>query len=160
MAIQRRMHVVSSAEVIPVETALKVAFATTNMETVDQHFGSSKGFAIYAIDPEKFSLLEVAEFGAQNPDVEEDKLQEKIEMLAGCAAVFSQAIGASAIRQLVAVGVQPLKVSEGSPIKELLQSLQEQMRQGPSAWLVKAIERQKGPAFNEFGGLESELWDE
>ena len=45
-------------------------------------------------------------------------------------------------------------------IKELLHSLQEQMRLGPSAWLAKAIERQKGPTMQRFDDMESEGWDE
>lgn len=160
MAIQRRMQVVDSVDNNFIDTALKVAFATTDMETVNQHFGSSKGFAIYAIDPERYSLMEAAEFGKLQQDGDEDKLVEKINMLDGCAAVFSQAIGASAIRQLVAKGVQPLKVSEGSVIKDLLKSLQDQMRQGPSAWLAKAIERQRIPDMGRFDEMEAEGWDE
>jgi len=160
MVLQRRMYVVDSTESMPAEIALKVAFATTNMKTVNQHFGSAKGFVIYAVDPENFNLVEAAEFGGLNQDNEEDKLAEKINMLVGCAAVFSQAIGASAIRQLVAIGVQPLKVSEGSVIKDLLLSLQDQMRRGPSAWLAKAIERKKGSGMNHFDDMESEGWNE
>ena len=160
MAIQRRMQVVDSVDSSFIDSALKVAFATTDMETVNQHFGSAKGFAIYAVDPEKFNLIEAAEFGKLQQDGDEDKLVEKIHMLDGCAAVFSQAIGASAIRQLVASGVQPLKVSEGSIIKDLLISLQDQMRQGPSAWLAKAIERQSSPNMNRFDDMEAEGWDE
>ena len=45
------------------ETALKIAFATTDMETVNQHFGSAKSFAIYAVDMEDAQLLEAAQFG-------------------------------------------------------------------------------------------------
>ena len=160
MAIQRRMQVVDSVDNNFIDLALKVAFATTDMETVNQHFGSAKGFAIYAVDPERYSLMEAAEFGKLQQDGDEDKLAEKINMLDGCAAVFSQAIGASAIRQLVAKGVQPLKVSEGSVIKDLLMSLQDQMRQGPSAWLAKAIERQKVPDMGRFDEMEAEGWDE
>lgn len=160
MAIQRRMQVVDGADSNFIDTALKVAFATTDLETVNQHFGSAKGFVIYGVDPEKFGLVEVAEFGLSQQNGDEDKLIEKIHMLDGCAAVFSQAIGASAIRQLVASGVQPLKVSEGSVIKDLLKSLQDQMRQGPSAWLAKAIERQSVPGMNRFDDMESEGWEE
>lgn len=160
MVLRRHMHVVDSAESNSVEAALKVAFATTNMESVNQHFGTAKGFAIYAIDPDKYCLVEAAEFSLPHKDDEEDKLADKIDMLTGCAAVFSQAIGASAIRQLVAAGVQPLKVSEGSVITDLLKSLQDQMRQGPSAWLAKAIERQKMPNTNRFDAMEVDGWDE
>ena len=62
------------------DTALKVAFATTDMETVNQHFGSAKSFAIYAVDPDNYSLMEAAEFGKLKQDGNEDKLVEKINM--------------------------------------------------------------------------------
>ena len=78
------------------DTALKVAFATTDMETVNQHFGSAKSFALYAVDMENSELLEVAQFGELSQDGNEDKLSVKIELLSGCAAVYCQAIGGSA----------------------------------------------------------------
>ena len=45
------------------ETALKIAFATTDMDTVNQHFGSAKSFAVYAVDMDDAQLLEAAQFG-------------------------------------------------------------------------------------------------
>lgn len=142
------------------ETAIKVAFATTDMLHVDQHFGSAKSFAVYAVDPEQAELLEAAQFGDLAQDGNEDKLSVKIQMLDGCAAVYCQAIGASAIKQIIAQGIQPIKVHEGSTIKNLLSDLQAEMKSGPSSWLAKAINQHKAPDPQRFDAMEEEGWDE
>lgn len=142
------------------ETALKIAFATTDMETVNQHFGSAKSFAIYAVDMDDAQLLEAAEFGELRQDGNEDKLSVKIDLLDGCAAVYCQAVGGSAINQLMAKGIQPVKVHEGGRIKDLIVDLQNEMKAGPSSWLAKAINQHKTPGPERFNQMEDEGWDE
>lgn len=142
------------------ETALKIAFATTDMETVNQHFGSAKSFAIYAVNMDDAQLLEAAEFGELQQDGNEDKLSVKIELLNGCAAVYCQAVGGSAINQLIAKGIQPVKVHEGGRIKDLIVDLQNEMKAGPSSWLAKAINQHKSPDPERFNRMEDEGWDE
>jgi len=142
------------------ETALKIAFATTDMETVNQHFGSAKSFAIYAVNMDDAQLLEAAEFGELQQDGNEDKLSVKIELLNGCAAVYCQAVGGSAINQLIAKGIQPVKVHEGGRIKDLIVDLQNEMKAGPSSWLAKAINQHKTPDPDRFNRMEDEGWDE
>lgn len=141
-------------------TAIKVAFATTDMMHINQHFGSAKSFAVYAVDPERAELLEAAQFGELAQDGNEDKLSAKIQLLDGCAAVYCQAVGASAIKQLVAQGIQPIKVHEGSRIKDLIIDLQNEMKSGPSNWLAKAINQNKGPDPKRFDAMEEEGWKE
>ena len=142
------------------ETALKIAFATTDMETVNQHFGSAKSFAVYAVDMENAQLLEAAQFGELSQDGNEDKLSVKIELLDGCAAVYCQAIGGSAINQLIAKNIQPVKVHEGGRINDLIADLQNEMKAGPSSWLAKAINQHKSPDPERFDKMEDEGWDE
>jgi nitrogen fixation protein NifX len=142
------------------ETALKIAFATTDMETVNQHFGSAKSFAIYAVDMDDAQLLEAAQFGELQQDGNEDKLSVKIELLNGCAAVYCQAVGGSAINQLIAKNIQPVKVHEGGRIKDLIVDLQNEMKAGPSSWLAKAINQHKTPDPDRFKRMEDEGWDE
>ncbi len=142
------------------DTAIKVAFATTDMVHVNQHFGSAKSFALYAVDPERAELLEAAQFGELAQDGNEDKLSVKIQLLDGCAAVYCQAIGASAIKQIIAHGIQPIKVHEGSTIKSLINDLQHEMKAGPSSWLAKAINQNKDPDPQRFDAMENEGWEE
>jgi nitrogen fixation protein NifX len=155
------MHVVQSIDKRNLmETAIKVAFATTDMETVNQHFGSAKSFAVYAVDRENSELLEAAQFGELNQDGNEDKLSVKIDLLKGCAAVYCQAIGGSAINQLILKNIQPVKVHENSKIKDLIIDLQNEIKAGPSNWLAKAINLHKSPDPDRFKKMEDEGWDE
>jgi nitrogen fixation protein NifX len=161
MGISRRMQILPDPESTALmDTAIKVAFATSDLKTVNQHFGSAQTFAFYAVNPERGELLEVTEFGKLEQDGNEDKLGTKVALLEGCAAVYCQAIGASAVRQLVAKGVQPVKVQEGSAIAELVADLQAELVAGPSSWLAKAIARTKGPDAERFAEAEFQNWDE
>lgn len=141
-------------------TLLKVAFASSDRETVDQHFGSSRSFVIHGVNPTHTRLLSVAEFGDLDQDGNEDKLVSKLALLDGCIAVYCRACGASAVRQLLAVGVQPVKVAEAARIDELIEALQAELRDGPSTWLAKAIQRTQGGDSRRFDAMAAEAWDE
>lgn len=161
MSLTRRMQVLHpNPQETPMDTAIKVAFATTDMLHVNQHFGSAKSFAVYAVTPEQVKMLEAAQFGELAQDGNEDKLSVKLQLLDGCAAVYCQAVGASAIKQIVAQGIQPIKVHEGSSIKNLLEDLQTEMKSGPSSWLAKAINQNKGPDPERFNAMADEGWEE
>ncbi|TNE76735.1 MAG: nitrogen fixation protein NifX [Gammaproteobacteria bacterium] len=153
--LKRQLQVIDD---IDDSTLLKVAFATSDRLTVDQHFGSASSFVIYGVDADQEQLLTAIEFGDLDQDGNEDKLAVKLEVLQGCIAVYCRACGASALRQLMSVGVQPVKVSEGAVICELIRALQQELREGPSTWLAKAI-RRNGPTDNDrFDAMEAEGW--
>jgi nitrogen fixation protein NifX len=160
MSLTRRLHIVCEEEKKFMDTALKIAFATSDMNTVNQHFGSAKSFAVYAVNQDESQLLEAAQFGVLAQDGNEDKLSVKIDLLDGCAAVYCQAIGASAINQLIAKGIQPVKVHEGSKIADLLKDLQNELKAGPSSWLAKAMKKYQNPDPKRFDAMENEGWDE
>ena len=164
MSLQRHLKIVElnkdRVEDRFMETAIKVAFATTDMKTVNQHFGSAQAFAIYAVDIDKSLLVEVMQFSKLEQNGNEDKLIEKIDALQECIAVYSQAVGASAVSQLKSSNIQPIKVVPGSSITEMLKLLQEELRLGPSIWLARAIDQSKDREPARFDDMESEGWDE
>ena len=161
MTLTRRLQLVGcSIEDQWMASALKVAFATSDMQHVDQHFGAAEAFAIYAVDMEQACFVEASEFGRLDMDGNEDKLGVKIAVLEGCVAVYSQAVGASAINQLKAKGIQPMKVPPGAQIHDLLESLQQELREGPSSWLAKAITQATPADPSRFDRMEAEGWDE
>lgn len=162
MSLKRRLTIVdSSTEARKMEpTALKLAFASTDMKHVDQHFGSAKSFVIYAVDIEDARMLEVIQFGQLAQDGNEDKLVDKINALEGCVAVYSQAVGSSAVAKLKADGIQPVKVAAGTDISDMLESVQEELRSGPATWLARAIEAQRPVDPNRFKAMEQEGWEE
>jgi len=158
MQLQRQLRVVDP--VADIEASLKVAFATTDMKQVNQHFGSAKSFAIYAINSEQATLLEVAQFGRLDQDGNEDKLAIKMEALQGCGIVYSQAVGSSAVQQLLRLNIQPVRVEPGSRIADLIRSLQEDLVNGPSTWVAKALASHSRPDSNRFDRMEDEGWEE
>ena len=162
MTLNRRLKILDCAtDQRPMgDGALRVAFASTDMKTVNQHFGSAQSFVTYAVDPEQHKMLEVMQFGDLSQDGNEDKLVEKLEALDGCIAVYSQAVGASAVRQLKTLGIQPVKVTAGTLIEDLLDSIQDELRSGPATWLARAIDAQRPHNPNRFDDMEAEGWDE
>jgi len=161
MSIRRHLRIAAcDTEVLQMENSLKFAFASTDMQHVNQHFGSSRSFVIYAIDSERAVLVEVAQFEDGAQDGNENKLIEKMQVLAGCAAVYCQAVGGSAIRQLTSLGIQPVKVSENAEISELIDALQAELRDKPSTWLAQALKRQQPADHQRFDVMEAEGWQE
>lgn len=142
----------------PLPAMLKIAFATADRTRVDQHFGASEGFAIYAMDGERARLVEVAEFSRDAMDGNEDKLAARIDALAGCAAVYCLAVGGSAVRQLMAGGVQPIRLEEETPIERLLADLQRAVREANVPWIEKALRREKDA--ERFDRMAKEAWEE
>lgn len=137
---------------------LKVAFATSDRTTVDQHFGASLGFAIHAIDGERTRLVEVAEFPEESMDGNEDKLAQKISALAGCAAVYCLAVGGSAVRQLLAAGIQPFRLDEERNIDGLLDELRRAVHDGGVAWIDRIVRREADA--DRFERMAEEGWQE
>ncbi|BBE51000.1 Dinitrogenase iron-molybdenum cofactor biosynthesis protein [Ferriphaselus amnicola] len=122
--------------------SVKIAFATSDRRVVNQHFGAAEAFAIYEVDECSAHLVEVAEFIETAMDGHEGKLAAKIELLLDCAAVYCNAAGASAIQQLLAKGIQPMRVDEGSAIEVLLSGLQKNLVSDTPVWLAKHLKKQ------------------
>jgi nitrogen fixation protein NifX len=213
MALERRLRLVTAQEEKgKMDAAVKVAFATSDMKRVDQHFGAARSFAVYALSAEHARLKEVVAFGEQSlddrpgrgarsgpvggpmiggettgPDVDppeapgmhvrsqgrserglrgdasgrhEDRLSAKIEALDGCIAVYCQAVGASAIKQLRTKGIHAVKVPWGSEIRDLIETLQQELEAGPSAWLARAIAQNVPRDPSRFDSMEQEGWVE
>jgi nitrogen fixation protein NifX len=138
---------------------LKLAFATADRTRVDQHFGAATGFAIYVLDGERAKLVEVAEFPEEQMDGNENKLAAKIAALQGCAAVYCLAVGGSAVRQLLASGIQPVRLEASESIDFLLAQVRRAVRDGGVPWIDKAIRRQGGDA-ERFERMAEEGWQE
>ena len=139
---------------------IKVAFASTDRRRVNQHFGAAEGFVVYEISPDKATLVGVAEFAEEAMDGNEDKLTAKVDFLAGCAAVYVMAIGASAIKKLMAKGIQPIRVNEIDAVDDLLVEISSAMREGGVAWIDRALAAQvKQETADRFAAMDAEGWE-
>ena len=139
---------------------IKVAFASTDRTRVNQHFGAAEGFAIFEVSSQKATLVGIGEFAEEAMDGNEDKLGAKVDFLEGCAAVYVMAIGASAIKKLLAKGVQPIRVDEVDTIDDLLLDISKAMTDGGVAWIDRALAAQaKAQSEDRFASMEAEGWE-
>lgn len=141
-----------------IERSLRIAFATSDRKAIDQHFGSATAFAVYAISEGGAQFLEVLTFEAEAQDGNENKLIARIAALKDCDAVFSQAIGASAIGQLQKEGVHAQKTGKGASVSVLIAQIQKQMAAATPTWMAKALQEKKDP--NRFDEMDDEDWVE
>ena len=137
---------------------LRVAFASADRATVDQHFGAATGFVIYALDGERAQLVELAEFPPETMDGNENKLPAKIAALAGCAGVYCLAAGASAVKQLLAAGIQPVRLDDETAIEPLLKQISGAIKDGGIGWVDKAMRAKKDA--DRFDRMAEESWEE
>lgn len=141
-------------------STLKVAFASAGRQRVDQHFGAAESFLVYEVSPEQATLTGVGEFRPESMDGNEDKLAARVAFLTGCSAVFVLAVGASAIQQLLAQGIQPVRVDGERDIDTLLADLGNAIRDGGVPWIDRALAaRRKADNADRFRQMEAEGWD-
>ena len=154
----RHLKLIHSTEDAPI-MSVKIAFASSDRKQVDQHFGAAEAFAIYELSEDDARLVEVAEFTDSDTvmDGHEGKLAGKIALLGGCAAVYCNAVGASAIKQLLAAGIQPMKVVEGMAIDELLCGLNQSLTGNAPPWLAKNLKPRDA---GRFDAMDEEGWQE
>ncbi|MEA9393252.1 NifB/NifX family molybdenum-iron cluster-binding protein [Acerihabitans sp. TG2] len=104
--------------------ALRVAFASSDLQVVNQHFGSTPRLVIYGVKPDRVTLLQVTDFIVQ-PGHDLDKLSCRIAALEGCLSLYCVAVGDSVFRQLLRVGVRAVNVPADTAITQLLTELQQ-----------------------------------
>jgi nitrogen fixation protein NifX len=129
--------------------AMKVAFATEDMQHVDAHFGWARNIVIYEVEPEGARLVEALRFeGDLEEDGNEDKLAPKLAAISDCAIVYVAAIGGSAAARVVNARVHPVKVPQPEAIATLLAKLVEVLNGTPPPWLRKALMKGRKPAMD------------
>lgn len=128
---------------------MKVAFATTDGNLVDEHFGRAGMFAVYELTKNDYRFVETRKF-ADGEDAaitgtkdmgqaHEDKVQAKVDRLADCKLVYLTEIGGPSAARLVKKGIMPMKVRNLTYIEEALDRLLETIRKSPPPWLRKAM---------------------
>lgn len=122
---------------IPEDNRVKIAFASSDNDSVNQHFGSASQFSIYGISVEKWQLIELVEFSKAPAGHNEDKLKLRVNALNECSAIYCNAIGMSAIKQLLALNVKPINVETGTEIKSILSELKSAWQNDENYWLAK-----------------------
>jgi len=127
---------------------LKIAFASTDQERVNLHFGGAEKLVIYDVSPGRADLVSVQQFfkaeqvgeagRSGRSGSEQDKVIPKLEFVDGCAAVYAASIGGNSVRRLMLAGIQPIVVDEGHEILDLLNEVSLALVYGGLPWVEKA----------------------
>jgi len=118
---------------------MKIAFATTDGETVNQHFGWCEKFYIYEVFEDDFELIEEVDSSLKFEN-EIEKLDYKISSLEDSDIVYVSQIGPKAATMVQSAGIYPMKSShEGEKIEDVISSLQKMMLNTPPLWLKRIL---------------------
>ena len=101
---------------------MKIAIASTDGITVNEHFGKAKKFLIYDAAPEGLKFLKEREVepystGRKDHNFDKVRFEEVVTVLEGCEKVFIAKIGDEPAAALKAMGIKPV-VYEGA-IKDI-----------------------------------------
>ncbi len=153
-------EVESVAEVAADPNLLMVAFASSDGECVNQHFGSSQGFHVFGVDADSATLMATKVFPKEKKDGNEDKLKPKLKWLHGCDLVYVGSVGGSATKQLVMLGVNPIVVKGGPEIEEIIEELQGELSGDMSPMLQRVVSKKASKSDSRFEDMEEEGWVE
>lgn len=145
---------------------MKVAFATTTGSRIDEHFGRAGRFAIYDVNAQGASLVELRQVAEGDLDTEvvvtrgmgtlhDDAVATKIDKLADVRIVYFTEIGGPSAAKLVSRGIMPLKADEGTWIEDEAARLVETVRERPAPWMRRALAAEEGaaaPSADALGG--------
>ncbi|MBI5849363.1 MAG: nitrogen fixation protein NifX [Nitrospirae bacterium] len=128
---------------------MKVAFATTDGISVNEHFGRAGMFVIYELNSSGHSLVEIRRFSEGiDTAVEETKgmgkihderVENKVDRISDCRIIYLTEIGGPSAARLARKGIMPVKVKEPVSIEESVQKLSETLKNSPPPWLRKAM---------------------
>lgn len=127
---------------------MKIAFTTSNGETIDQHFGQCHSFQIWEVGADEATFLEAISVGEHGGD-EEDRIAARAQLLSDCAIVYTMQIGGPAAAKLVAQKIHPMKTNSEVSLKETVERLQQVLRGNPPPWLKKALNKNVSSSFQD-----------
>lgn len=122
---------------------MKVAFATKDLNNIDEHFGWAKQFAVYEINKNGFVLSDVVKT-QEGVDLEDEKINSKIDAIKDCSIVYCQAIGPTAAAKVIKNHIHPIKIEKEMSIEDALVSLQTMLNGNPPPWIKRIIMREEG----------------
>ena len=118
--------------------AMKVAFATKDMEQINAHFGGAKEFVVYNVSKDGFELYGVVK--TDTSGLEGDaKTDFKVATLKGINIMYIESIGGTAAAKVIRAGINPMKVPEPRRIEDVLKELVEMINDNPPPWVKRII---------------------
>ena len=120
------------------DNAIKVAFATKDMQTINAHFGGAKEFVVYKVSKDGFLMSEVIQTDTSDID-SDDKTDFKVRALAGINIMYCESIGGTAAAKVIRSGINPMKVQEARAIEDVLKELVAMINGNPPPWVKKIM---------------------
>ena len=120
------------------ENAIKVAFASKDMETINAHFGGAKEFVVYDVSKDGFKLSGVIKTDTSAMEGD-DKTDFKVKALSGVNIMYCESIGGTAAAKVIRGGINPMKVNEPRKIEEVLSELVTMINGNPPPWVKKIM---------------------
>lgn len=120
------------------ENAMKVAFATKDMEEINAHFGGAQEFVVYSVSKDGFALNGVIKtdvFGLNG----DDKTDHRVRALSGVNIMYCESIGGTAAAKVIRAGINPMKVAEPRKIVDVLNELVAMINGNPPPWVKRII---------------------
>ncbi|MDD3770896.1 MAG: nitrogen fixation protein NifX, partial [Sulfuricurvum sp.] len=121
--------------------AMKVAFATKDMEEINAHFGGAREFVVYNVSKDGFSLCEVIKTDTTGIE-DDDKTDFRVRALRGVNIMYCESIGGTAAAKVIRAGIHPMKVNEPTLIEDILKSLVAMINSNPPPWIKRIIHMQ------------------
>ncbi len=121
---------------------LRIAFATSDLQTINAHFGWASCFLVYDLSKTGFFKVGKVEFSDRINDKEcnpENKHFEKINALQTCHIIYSQSIGGPAAARLTQQKIHPLVVKNSPPITKILNDLKQVLNGALPPWVRRLV---------------------
>ncbi len=119
---------------------MRIAFASSTGEKIDQHFGWSKTFHLYDVDKESATLLKVID-SSEEPEEEVAKLNYKIGTIEEADIMYCTQIGPKASKMVQAAGIHPVRVAEGEDLQGAIAQIHEMLNTQPPMWLLRIFHK-------------------
>jgi len=120
------------------DSAIRVAIATSDGKTVDEHFGGCNRFYIYELNQAEYRLRD---YRTTVEAVDsEDPTADRAELIKDCHVLYVAAIGGPAAAKVINRGIYPMKVEDRPEVEATLEQLQWKMQNNPPPWLAKVMQ--------------------
>jgi len=120
------------------QNAIKVAFATKDMQTVNAHFGGAKEFVVYKVSKDGFEMSEVVKTDTSEMEGD-DKTDFKVKELNGVNIMYCESIGGTAAAKVIRGGINPMKIGDDNTIEGILKELVKMLNGNPPPWVKKIM---------------------
>ena len=105
------------------EDSLDIAFASSNENDLDEHFGSCHQLTIYRLSPDSSSYIESIKFTVEQGH-NQQKISDRLAALTNCFAVYCLACGNPVRQQLLAQGTRVVIHPNNESIDKLITQIQ------------------------------------